>query len=190
MTTKERGFSMIDLVAAMAMIAVLSTVVVPQLLLARDRGRLRRSLGDMRKLSIALSTYQSDNGGLFPSRAQGLAALQPDYFSVVPDDGWGTSYLYDGINTGCAYLLMGLGSNALIGAQPARSVAGRSLRAGYLAVQRRVSPSARTAGRDRQVSPHRCRFLQLGTCTEHSCAPRWQWGYWPSCSAVATANAP
>ncbi len=109
---------MIDLVAAMAMIAVLSTVVVPQLLLARDRGRLRRSLGDMRKLSIALSTYQSDNGGLFPSRAQGLAALQPDYFSVVPDDGWGTSYLYDGINTGCAYLLMGLGSNALIGPNP------------------------------------------------------------------------
>ena len=118
MPASERGFSMIDLLATMSIISILAMLVVPQLLMAYDRGRQRRSVGDMRNLSTALSTYQLDNGGLFPTSAQGMDALQPDYYAGVPDDGWGTSYLYNGINNGCAYLLMGMGSDALIGPDP------------------------------------------------------------------------
>ncbi|HJO05071.1 MAG TPA: type II secretion system protein GspG [Acidobacteriota bacterium] len=118
MAPTNRGFSMIDLLVSMSVIAILSMIVVPQLLMAYDRGRQRRSLGDMRNLSTALSTYQLDHGGLFPSSGAGLLALQPDYYAGVPDDGWGTSYLYVGINSGCAYLLLGMGSDALIGPNP------------------------------------------------------------------------
>ena len=118
MATTERGFSLIDVLASMAVIAILAMLVVPQLLMAYERGRQRRSLGDMRNLSTALATYQLDNSELFPTSAEGLVALQPEYYAGVPDDGWGTSYLYVGINTGCAYLMMGMGANALIGPNP------------------------------------------------------------------------
>jgi len=118
MKKREDGYTLIDLLVSMTIIAIVAMLVVPQLVTAFERARQRRTTGDMRNLSTALSTYQLDNGSSYPSTAAGLAALSPDYYSGIPSDGWGNAYFYVGVTGGgraCGYLLFGLGADALAG---------------------------------------------------------------------------
>lgn len=115
MSNSEQGFSIIDLLVSMAVLAIIAMIVIPQLVMVFDRGRQRRSMADMRNLASALSTYHLDNSGNYPDTGTGLAGLQPDYYSGIPLDGWGNGYLYIGINNGCSYLLTGLGSDGVAG---------------------------------------------------------------------------
>jgi general secretion pathway protein G len=112
---QEDGFTLIDLLASIAIVAML---VVPQLIMAFERARQRRTMGDMRNLATALSTYQVDNGGEYPSTGDGLAGLTPDYYAGIPTDGWRNAYFYAGVTGGngtCGYLLYGLGTDAAVG---------------------------------------------------------------------------
>jgi len=118
MKKPEDGFTLIDLLVSITIIGIVAMLVVPQLLMAFDRARQRRTMGDMKNLSTALSTYQLDNSGDYPSTGDGLAGLTPDYYAGIPDDGWGVAYSYIGV-TGrgrvCGYLLTGLGSDGAVG---------------------------------------------------------------------------
>jgi type II secretion system protein G len=121
MQKREDGFTLIDLLASMTIIAIVAMLVVPQLIMAFERARQRRTMGDMRNLSTALSTYQLDNSDEYPSTAMGLEGLSPDYYAGIPTDGWGNGYSYIGVNAGsgtCGYLLMGLGTDTAIGPPP------------------------------------------------------------------------
>ena len=118
MKKQEDGFTLIDLLVSMAIIGIVAMLVVPQLLMAFDRARQRRTMADMRNLSTALSTYQLDHSGDYPSTSVGLAGLSPEYYASIPNDGWGATYFYLGVSSGgrnCAYLLYGLGSDAALG---------------------------------------------------------------------------
>ena len=118
MHKQEDGFMLIDLLATLTIIAIVVMLVVPQLVMAFERGRQRRTLGDMRNLSTALSTYHLDHSGEYPSSGAGLAGLTPDYYAGVPDDGWGNAYTYLGISISgsvCSYYLAGLGTDAAVG---------------------------------------------------------------------------
>ena len=118
MRKQEDGFTLIDLLVSMAIIGILAMLVVPQLVTAFERSRQRRTLGDMRNLSTALSTYQLDHSGSYPTTAAGLAGLNPDYYANIPDDGWSNAYSYVGVSAGgrgCGYFLRGLGADAAFG---------------------------------------------------------------------------
>ena len=79
MKSREDGFTLIDLLASITIIAIVAMLVVPQLIMAFERARQRRTMGDMRNLATALSTYHVDNSGTYPSTGDGLPGLQPDY---------------------------------------------------------------------------------------------------------------
>ncbi len=111
----EDGFSILDLLVSLTIIAIVSMIVVPQLIMAFDRGRQRRTMAEMRSLSTSLATYQLDNSGFPPE----LDSLLPEYYGAMPTTGWGTSFLYTGVDPeGCGYILIGTGSDGLFGPAP------------------------------------------------------------------------
>jgi general secretion pathway protein G len=88
---QQGGFSLIELLIVVAIIGIIATIAVPQLLDAIDRGRQRRTMADMRNIATANGTYRVDNG----EYAAALSNLQPTYMQVVPtDDAWATAFGY------------------------------------------------------------------------------------------------
>jgi general secretion pathway protein G len=108
---RQEGFSLIELLIVVAIIGIIATIAVPQLLDAIDRGRQRRTMADMRNIATANGTYRVDLGDY----ADSLAAIQTEgYMQLVPTtDAWGTALDYTG--AGDAYSLTSLGSDGATG---------------------------------------------------------------------------
>jgi general secretion pathway protein G len=107
-STVGRGFSFIELMVAVAIIAILAAIVAPRVIGRLDDAAQTKAKADIRALSTALSMYKVDNF-VFPGTDQGLAALiaQPGgeppapnwraggYLQGgMPKDPWGREYLY------------------------------------------------------------------------------------------------
>jgi len=81
----EDGFSLIELLIVVAIIGIIATIAVPQLLDAIDRARQRRTMADMRNIATANGTYRVDEGVYAPA----LSDLVPTYMQVIPaNDAW------------------------------------------------------------------------------------------------------
>lgn len=72
--TKPSGFTMMEMVLVLAIIALLMGVAIKGMGGFLDRGRKTRALADMEALAMQLINYQTDNLRL-PTSAQGLKAL-------------------------------------------------------------------------------------------------------------------
>ena len=110
---EEGGFSLIELLIVVAIIGIIATIAVPQLLDAVDRGRQRRTMGDMRNIATANGTFRVDTGAY---AAALVADLQPNYMQVVPtNDAWAGAWTYAG---GATYTLTSLGADGAAGPAP------------------------------------------------------------------------
>jgi len=78
---KKKGFTMIELLVAVAIIAVLSAIILVQFSTTRQKGRDVRRLSDVGQLKKALSLYQIDNGA-FPVYATETTITGLDAFSL------------------------------------------------------------------------------------------------------------
>ena len=104
---KNRGFTLIEIMVVVAIIAILAAIVVPQVVGRVDEARVQRAKADVQTLAQALSIYKLDNYH-YPSTDQGLDALvhkpggQPEaanwkaggYLLQLPKDPWGNDYQY------------------------------------------------------------------------------------------------
>jgi len=59
--TTRRAFTLIELLIAVAIIAILAAIAVPNLLDAQVRSKVARVKNDLRALATALEAYQADN---------------------------------------------------------------------------------------------------------------------------------
>jgi general secretion pathway protein G len=108
-----RGFSLIELLVVLAVIGILSTIVVPQLINGFERSRQRRTLADMRAISGANGAFRVD----FGDYADALTDLEPDYLSPSPPaDAWGHSWTYQ--RNGEDYFLTSPGRDGAGGPAP------------------------------------------------------------------------
>jgi general secretion pathway protein G len=102
----ERGFTLIEIMVVVVILAVLGALVVPQILSKVDQARLTAAKTDIRTIAGALDSYRLDNFK-YPTTEQGLQALvtQPNdptitnyapggYLRSLPKDPWGNPYLY------------------------------------------------------------------------------------------------
>lgn len=103
---KEKGFTLLELLIVVAIIGIISAIAIPNLLLAVQRTRQRRSMSDMRNIATAWEARNVDTGR-YNAAATGVAgadqpvdvqqlsaALSPTYMRDVPTlDGWGTPYV-------------------------------------------------------------------------------------------------
>jgi general secretion pathway protein G len=104
---KQSGFTLIELMVVVVILALLATFVVPQIMDRPEQARVVKAQQDIRSLESALKMYKLDNFA-YPSTDQGLEALvkKPDgnpkprnynpkgYLESLPQDPWGNAYLY------------------------------------------------------------------------------------------------
>jgi len=106
MRIRSRGFTLIEIMVVVVILAVLGALVVPKILSNVDKARVTRAASDIRAIETALDLYRLDNFK-YPTTEQGLIALvkQPvdptltnyrvgGYLPSLPKDPWGNVYLY------------------------------------------------------------------------------------------------
>lgn len=101
----QGGFTLLEIMVVVAIIAILSTVVVLNLVGKVDEAGAARAKSDIQTLSSALEMYKLDNFS-YPTTQQGLEALQTrpggnppapnwkPYIKQLPADPWGNPYQY------------------------------------------------------------------------------------------------
>jgi general secretion pathway protein G len=130
---RESGFTLIEIMVVLVIIAILSALIAPQILGRVDEARVTAAQQDIRTLGTALDFYRMDNFR-YPTTDQGLKALveKPDppppnwraggYLKAtsVPKDPWGNEYRYLQPGTkGGDYDLFSLGADGEPGGEDA-----------------------------------------------------------------------
>ena len=106
MRQRQSGFTLVEIMVVVVILAVLGALVVPKLIENVDRARVARAQSDIRAVQTALDLYRLDNFK-YPTTEQGLQALvkQPNdpsitnyraegYLPGVPKDPWNNPYQY------------------------------------------------------------------------------------------------
>ncbi|HHU82637.1 MAG TPA: type II secretion system major pseudopilin GspG [Firmicutes bacterium] len=103
--TREEGFTLLEIVAVLILVAALLALVGPPIMNRLDEGRVKTAQAQMAMLKSALDFYRLDTG-TYPSTEEGLVALArkpeagsprwrgPYLDGPVPEDPWGNPYVY------------------------------------------------------------------------------------------------
>lgn len=103
----SRGFTLIEIMVVVVILAILAAAVVPRIMDRPDEARVTKARQDIRVLESALELYRLDNFN-YPSTQQGLEALvqRPSgdppapnwksggYVKALPKDPWGNPYQF------------------------------------------------------------------------------------------------
>jgi general secretion pathway protein G len=98
-----RGFTMVELILVMVILATLAAIVVPKFVGRSEQAKDAAAKTDISIYSAALDQFEVDNG-FYPKSSEGLNALiaQPKdanswrgpYVKDVHNDPWGSPYVY------------------------------------------------------------------------------------------------
>ena len=96
--SKQRGFTIVELLVVIVVIAILVALTLPNLFGLQRRARDDTRKNDLKNVQQALETYFNDNNN-YPAD---LSALSPQYINTVPNDPKGGGYTFTPSPTGCA----------------------------------------------------------------------------------------
>lgn len=126
----HRGFTLIEIMVVVVILAILATLVAPQILGRIDDARVTKAKNDLRLYESALDLYKLDNFK-YPTTEQGLESLvkkpsdpnltnyRPEgYVKQLAKDPWGRDYVYVSPGTnGAPYDLYTLGADGQVGGE-------------------------------------------------------------------------
>lgn len=130
---RENGFTLIELLVVVAVIGILASIAIPNLLVAIQRAKQKRSMSDIRNLATAWEARQVEVGRYnaagtgIPDATKSVAiidlqtALMPTYIKVMPRlDGWGNSLAafvsddWGGPTTAAVYAIISPGKDGIL----------------------------------------------------------------------------
>jgi general secretion pathway protein G len=125
-----RGFTLIEIMVVVVILAILGTLVAPQIIGRIDEARVTKAKNDLRLYESALDMYRMDNFR-YPTTDQGLEALvkkpsdpsiknwRPEgYVKQLVKDPWNRDYIYQAPGTnGAPFDLYTLGADGQPGGE-------------------------------------------------------------------------
>jgi general secretion pathway protein G len=100
---KSSGFTLIEVMVVVLILAILAAVVAPKLLSKPEEARIAKAKTDIQSIETSLDLYRLDNFQ-YPSTGEGIEALltRPadasnnwkQYLKRLPTDPWGNAYKY------------------------------------------------------------------------------------------------
>lgn len=80
---RSGGFTLIELMIVIAIIAILAAILVPNFIRARAQGQLTACKSNLKNIGTAMEMYSTDWAGKYPPG--GLTALEPNYLKTIPE---------------------------------------------------------------------------------------------------------
>lgn len=125
-----RGFTFIEIMVVVAILAILAALVVPRIMGRTDDAKRTAAKVQIRNIEGALQLYKLDNG-VYPTSEQGLKALveKPSvgvipkkwkiggYLPKLPEDPWGNPYKYLSPSQKGEYEITSLGTDGEVGGE-------------------------------------------------------------------------
>ncbi len=86
MRRKSGGFTLIELMIVIAIIAILAAILVPNFIRARAQGQLTACKSNLKNIGTAFEMYSTDWAGKYPGSpgVPDINDLSPDYLKTIP----------------------------------------------------------------------------------------------------------
>lgn len=115
---KNSGFTLIEIMVVLIIIAIISSFVVPSVINRPDQARLTKVKNDILTIESAIDLYKLDFGD-YPTNDKGLHSLIEDkenlYLKRLPLDPWNNPYQYSNPGQYLEIDIFTLGSDNQIG---------------------------------------------------------------------------
>jgi len=115
---KEKGFTLIELMIVVIILAVLSGIAIPSYMSMTSKAKEAGTEAEMANIATALELYNADKDAYPATKTftamKAVLETSPAYMNIVPTlDKWGNNYIYSGTATG--YTLTSYGKNGTLG---------------------------------------------------------------------------
>ena len=121
MTKHNRGFTLIELLIVVAIIGIVATLAIPNLLVALQRARQTATMNDIRSIGQAVTSYVADHASVPDVSGTVSEFNQPWFKYYYPKtfptrDAWGYPLRYTA--SGLTYSIISLGRDGRAGPEP------------------------------------------------------------------------
>lgn len=125
-TEKRNGFTLVEMMVTLFILALLTTIVAINVLPNQDKAMVQKAKADIAVLGQALETYRLDNLR-YPDAGIGLQALvsppsagsvrTQGYIKKLPNDPWNRPYQYSNPGRNGAFDIYSLGADGAPGGE-------------------------------------------------------------------------
>ncbi len=113
---KEKGFTLVELMVVIIILAVLTGIAIPSYLALRNRARIQATRSEMQNIATALEMYAADNDTYPPAATWSAAIVAGGFMDPVPTtDAWTTPLVYVLVSSS-SYSLTSWGPDTVIAA--------------------------------------------------------------------------